>query len=180
MNKKEINQWIEYERNLIYGNLDLKGRLKYAVTENHLIDIAKYQKYLRLEYYYRKRSGIYKIAEMWYCRKKNKLGNRLGFYMDCEVFDKGLLIYHHGSIIVNGFARVGRDCKLHGNNCIGNNGTSLKAPRIGNNVDIGFGAIIIGDVTLADNITVGAGAVVVNSFTEKGITIGGVPAKKIK
>lgn len=33
---------------------------------------------------------------------------------------------------------------------------------------------------LADNITVAAGAVVVTSFLEPGITVGGVPAKRIK
>ena len=33
---------------------------------------------------------------------------------------------------------------------------------------------------MADNIKIGAGAIVVSSFTENGITIGGVPAIKIK
>lgn len=35
-------------------------------------------------------------------------------------------------------------------------------------------------VTIADDIKIGAGAIVVNSFTEPGITIGGIPAKRIK
>ncbi len=42
------------------------------------------------------------------------------------VFEPGLVIYHSGNIVVNGFARVGEDCQLHGDNCIGNNGTTLR------------------------------------------------------
>lgn len=74
--------------------------------------------------------------------------------------------------MVNGWARIGKDCQLHGDNCIGNNGKSLKAPRLGNRIDIGVGAKIIGDIELADDIVIGAGAVVNKSFLTPGITIG--------
>ena len=46
-------------------------------------------------------------------------------------------------------------------------------------ITLGAGCIVIGGVELADGITVGAGAVVTKSFLEPGITIAGVPAKKI-
>jgi serine O-acetyltransferase len=54
-----------------------------------------------------------------------------------------------------------------------------KAPKLGNNVFIGTGAKIIGDITIADNVAIGANAVVVKSITEPGTTWGGIPAKKI-
>ena len=75
---------------------------------------------------------------------------------------------------------MGDNVKLHGSNCIGNNGFIDKAPKIGNNVDIGFGAILIGDIEIADDIIIGANALVNKSFLEKGVTIAGVPAKIIK
>ena len=53
------------------------------------------------------------------------------------------------------------------------------APTIGNNVEIGFGAVIIGKI-IADGIKIGANSVVTKSFLEPNITIAGVPAKKIK
>ena len=82
---------------------------------------------------------------------------------------------------MNGNAKIGKNCKLHGSNCIGNKGPdSLGCPTIGDNVRIGVGAKIIGEIKIADNITVAAGAVVVDSFEEEAITIGGVPARKIK
>ena len=97
-----------------------------------------------------------------------------------NVFDEGLTIFHFDGIVVNGEAKIGKNCKLHGKNCIGNKGYINKAPIIGDNCDIGVSATIIGDIKLGNNITVAAGAVVVDSFEEDDITIGGIPARKIK
>ena len=55
----------------------------------------------------------------------------------------------------------------------------MGAPVIGDNVFIGSGAKIIGNITVADNVVISANAVVMKSITEKGITVAGVPAKKI-
>ena len=52
-------------------------------------------------------------------------------------------------------------------------------PQIGDNVDIGVGAKIIGDVTIANGIKIGANAVVNKSFNEENITIVGCPARKV-
>ena len=180
MEKKQCLNLIKMEKDLLFDGLDSKAILKYHLINHHLVQIARYMKLLRLEEYYRSQNGMLnQIKELWYGHAKNTLGNRLGFYIDPGIFAEGLIIYHHGSIIVNGFARIGKNCKLHGNNCIGNNGKSKGAPEIGDNVEIGFGATVIGDVKIANNIKIGAGAVVISSFTEEGITIGGVPAKKI-
>ena len=105
---------------------------------------------------------------------------KLGLEIIEGSFAPGLIIYHTGNIVINGFARIGEDCQLHGDNCIGNNGIDLKTPRIGNRVDIGVGAKIIGDIEIADDIVIGAGAVVNKSFLTPGITIGGVPARELK
>ena len=65
-------------------------------------------------------------------------------------------------------------CQLHGNNCIGNNRKEdERAPHIGNNVEIGVGAKIIGDIYVVDNVKIGANAVVVKScFTNGAIGLG--------
>lgn len=54
-----------------------------------------------------------------------------------------------------------------------------KCPQIGNNVEIGVGAKVIGNITIADNIKIGANAVVTKSFDEEGITLVGIPARKL-
>ena len=145
--------------------------------------ISKYIEHLRKEEYYKNQENqtyLTKLYGLLYERKRNKLGKSLGFSMETNCFDEGLTIDHFGSIVINPKARIGKNCRLHGNNCIGNNGYVDIAPVIGDNVDIGFGAIVFGDVYIADNIKIGANAVVNKSFYEKGITIVGVPAKRVK
>lgn len=109
----------------------------------------------------------------------HSLSVRLGFSIPLHVFEEGLSIAHYGYIVVNSNARIGKNCRIQEGVTIGATGGSDKAPRIGDNVFIGSGAKIIGDIRLADNMVVGAGSVVVSSFPTPGITVGGVPAKKI-
>ena len=150
------------------------------ITNNHLIPIKCYMKHLRYLQYVREKSGLFnRFRIIFHERRRNTLGNKLGFFMGYNVLGKGTTIYHHGTIIINESARLGENCKLHGNNCIGNDGFTKKAPVIGNNVDIGFGASIIGDVHIADDCKIGAGAVVVKSCDIKGATLVGVPARVI-
>jgi serine O-acetyltransferase len=53
-------------------------------------------------------------------------------------------------------------------------------PIIGDNCDIGVGAKIIGDITIADNVTIGAGAIVNKSCLESNVVLAGIPARIIK
>ncbi|GHV57491.1 hypothetical protein FACS1894182_06460 [Bacteroidia bacterium] len=53
------------------------------------------------------------------------------------------------------------------------------SPVIGNNVVIGAGSSILGNVTIADYVFVGAGSVVVNDIPGN-VSIGGIPAKILK
>lgn len=77
--------------------------------------------------------------------------------------------WHYGSVIVNGHAKIGKNCQFHGNNCVGNKGVlDEAAPRLGDNVEIGVGAKIIGDIYIADGVKIGANAVVVKSCYNKG------------
>jgi serine O-acetyltransferase len=144
-----------------------------------------YQKLLRKsEYYermYRSKGGFfYGFLYIFYIVRKNRLGEKLGIEIGNFAFDSGLVIYHSNSIVVNGYSKIGKNCHLHGNNSIGNDGITGDCPKIGNNVSLGVGAKVIGNVEIADNIKIGAGAVVVHSFNEPNITIGGVPARKLK
>lgn len=123
-----------------------------------------------------------KIVLLFNARKLQKYGAYNNLDIGIHSCGEGLKIWHTaGGIVINENSRIGKNLTLHGCNCIGNDGIHPEiAPRIGNNVHLGFGASVIGDVTLADDIWVAAGAVVVTSFEEPGIVIGGIPAKKIK
>jgi serine O-acetyltransferase len=104
----------------------------------------------------------------------------LGYSIPINVFGPGLCIAHRGTIVVNKDARVGENCRIHACTNIGSGrGSVLLAPKIGDDVYIGPGAKIFGNIEIADNIAIGANSVVNKSFYEKGISIAGVPAKKI-
>lgn len=151
------------------------------ITNEHESRLMEYQRLLRLdEYYSNTAHGIKKVLQLWYRWRKNTLGERLGITIGKNVFDEGLMIWHYGYIVVNGMSKVGKNCSLHGNNCIGNDGVTADAPVIGDNVDIGAGAMIIGGVHIADNVKIGAGAVVVHSVDEPGVTVVGVPARIVR
>lgn len=85
----------------------------------------------------------------------------------------------HGNIVFNANAVIGDNCIFHGNNCVGEDSEG-KCPKIGNNVEVGFGATIIGNITIADNCVIGANTLVNKSFLEEGVVIAGCPAKRIK
>ena len=181
INKRVIKDIINYEK-LVYG-INSKSIIWGCITNHCTYRIWKWLYYSRKYDFYSQfydKGVLWKIVLIYYLRKKNKIAEKIGFDIDTKNIGQGLLIYHIGATVINSSSIIGENCILHGNNCIGNKGPAgSPCPVIGNNVEIGVGAKIIGGVTIADNIKIGAGAVVVHSFTEEGITIGGVPAKKI-
>lgn len=175
--KKQLNETLCFEKNLYFNN-SFFCWLRKKITLDEEYVIYKYIKYLRISDYYFKKNWI---LHSIYRRKKNIWGERTGISISRDNIGKGLRIWHYGSIIINGNAKIGENCQLHGNNCIGNKGLMRddEVPTIGNNVDIGVGAVVLGKVYVADDIKIGANAVVTKSFYEKGITIAGIPAVKI-
>lgn len=87
---------------------------------------------------------------------------------------------HTGNIVVNGCSKIGKNCKLHGSNCIGNSHCEDDCPVIGDNVRFGVGAKAFGKIYIANNVTVAASAIVTKSCYEEGVVLAGIPAKIIK
>ena len=115
------------------------------------------------------------ILKFLYHRKSIKLN----FSIPLNVFGPGLSIAHYGTIVINSNSKIGKNCRIQECTTIGSTNGSTSAPILGNNVFIGSGAKIIGNISVADDIAIGANALVNKSFIEKGITIAGIPAQKI-
>ena len=143
-------------------------------------EVWKFQIALRkAEYAVNCKKGILNLPyRIWRKLIFHRLSVKLGFSIPLNVFGPGLSIAHYGTIVVNSKAKIGENCRIQEGVCIGASG-STEAPVIGENVFIGSGAKIIGNIEIGNNIAIGAGAVVTKSFTEDGITVAGVPAKKI-
>jgi serine O-acetyltransferase len=109
-----------------------------------------------------------------------RISIKLGISISPNTFGPGLSIAHHGTIVVNGGARIGANCRIHTGVNIGTEaGKDNAAPFIGDNCYIGPGAKIFGPIEIASNSVIGANAVVNKSFLDSGVTIAGVPAKVI-
>jgi serine O-acetyltransferase len=101
-----------------------------------------------------------------------------GIEMPCEVeIGRNFVIDHFGGIVISGYAKFGDNCRIR-NGCV----VGLArvddpcAPTIGNNVDIGCGAKLLGRITIGDNVLIGANAVVVRDVPANSIAVG-VPAR---
>lgn len=144
-------------------------------------EIWKYERLLRKTEYACNclNYGITKMFALFYRYRLHNKSIKLGFSIPINVFKEGLSIAHYGNIVVHSNAKIGKMCRIQEGVNIGATGGNCEAPQIGNNVFIGSGAKILGNIEIANNIAIGANAVVTKSFNETGITIAGVPARKI-
>ena len=124
-------------------------------------------------------SAAAKILRRIYQLRYHRASVRLGFSIPINVFGPGLSIAHYGTIVVNKNARVGKNCRIQENVTIGATSGQNEAPVMGDNIFLGSGARVIGDIRIGSDTAVGANAVVVRSFPEGGVTLGGVPARVI-
>lgn len=92
----------------------------------------------------------------------------------------GFYIGHFGTIVISPMAIIGKNCNISQGVTVGqtNRGNRLGVPTIGDNVYIGPGAKIIGNIKIGDNVAIGANAVVTKDLPDNAVAVG-IPAKII-
>lgn len=178
--KKELKYYIECDnRALGTTRISIGERLKRCLFPHR---IQRFQKSLRkCEYHKNKASNVFHLLAFIYRYFwHERLAVKLGFSIPLNVFGPGLAIVHSGTIVVSVNAKVGANCRLHPSTCIGASGGEEGAPVIGDNVYIGPGAKVYGDIKIGSNNAIAANAAVNKSFEENNILIGGVPAVEIQ
>ena len=103
-----------------------------------------------------------------------------GIELPCEVrIGRGFVIDHFGGIVISGYAQFGDNCRIRNGVVVGLRRVEEKcAPVIGNNVDIGAGAKLLGPIHIGNNVLIGANAVVLCDVPDDSIAAG-VPARII-
>jgi len=92
----------------------------------------------------------------------------------------GFCIGHFGGIVVNDQAVIGKNCTIAHGVTLGkaNRGKNKGYPTIGDNVYIGPGAKIVGNVKIGNNVAIGANCVVTKDVPDNAV-VAGVPGKVI-
>lgn len=156
-------------------SLGVKNRYNYLM----LNEIVLFQVRLRrLEFAINCSKNPLRILTRRYLYRR--IAIKLGISISPNTFGPGLSIAHRGTIVVNGGARIGANCRLHTGVNIGTEAGKVdSAPTIGDNCYIGPGAKIFGKIEIGPNSVIGANAVVNKSWPDGNQTVAGVPAKVI-
>jgi serine O-acetyltransferase len=100
-----------------------------------------------------------------------------GIELPCEVvIGRNFIIDHFGGIVINGYAKFGDNCRIRSGVVVGLSRQAERcAPIIGDNVDIGTGAKVLGAISVGNNVEIGANAVVIDDVPDNSIAVG-IPA----
>ncbi len=88
----------------------------------------------------------------------------------------GLRIFHFGCIIINPDSVIGENCTIRHGVTIGTRSSDHDVPKLGENVEIGAGAMILGNIIIGNNVKIGSNAVVLIDVPDNHIAVGN-PAK---
>lgn len=100
-----------------------------------------------------------------------------GIELPCEVqLGKHFRIDHHSDIVISGYAVFGDYCVVRNGVTVGlKNEDYPVAPIIGDYVNIGAGAKILGDIRIGNHVEIGANAVVLQNVPDYSLAVG-IPA----
>ena len=170
-------------KRVYHADLEMSGltrcRLAVRLTDRRF---KSYKSLRKTEYYTNcRRDPIGQIVGKLLRIRHRILCDRYQWTIPINVFGEGLAIVHVGTIVVNGGAKVGKNCRIHACTNLGSARTKEGdgAPTLGDSVYIGPGAKLFGPVVIGDHTAIGANAVVNSSFPEGSCSIGGIPARKL-
>ncbi|MCI1747726.1 MAG: serine acetyltransferase [Acidipropionibacterium sp.] len=157
-----------------------RARLQYVLTDSEFHGVAVYRLGRRANDLRRRRSplGVPLVVA-------HRLANRVLTHIDHldiapgASIGPGLLLMHRHGVII-GPTVIGRNCVIHQNVTIGQRvaGGDHGMPTLGDNVWIGPGAVITGDITIGDGVTISAGSVLSKDVPDRCL-VAGNPARVI-
>ncbi len=155
--------------------------LKYhAYSERYIL--LNYLKILRrLEYLNNNKQNNFfnRIAYLFFYLKFRRQSVKLQINIPVNTLGEGALILHLGTIVINGGAKIGKNCILQPGVVIGQKDLKENVPCIGDNVYFGPGSMVIGKIKIGDNVIIAPNSVVIKDVPDN-CTVSGVPAIIIK
>lgn len=175
---KMAKQYIKSDYEKINGRISFWGFITSMMFEPGF----KYIFWMRLTQFYWLKKGIC-IPLFVFCRfilkhYSYKYNYDVSYRADIA---PGFSISHHGVLIIRAANKIGKNCWVRPGTCIGKKSVEDESDGavIGDNVQIGFGVCIFGNVHIGDNVSIGGNSVVVKDVPSNCV-VAGVPAKIIK
>ena len=123
------------------------------------------------------RAPLSMLYRAMYRRVRNNYGIDLPYTVQ---LGRRVVIEHQGAIVVHGYCWIGDDSIIRQGVTLGNRHLErpFDAPKLGDRVNVGAGAKILGAVLIGNDANIGANAVVLSDIPP-GETAVGIPAKII-
>lgn len=97
----------------------------------------------------------------------------------CEIGNGTTFGYKGMGVVIHSRAVIGRDCTIAQQVTIGGRSGIYEVPVIGDNVYLGAGCKVLGNVKIGNNSIVGANAVVLHDVPDNAV-VAGIPARIIR
>ena len=132
--------------------------------------------YYRIAHYFYKK-GRFFLARLISQKGRKKTGIEIH---PGATIGRRLFIDHGMGVVIGETAIIGDDVTIYHQVTLGGTGKAevKRHPTVGNNVMIGAGAKVLGNITIGDNVKIGAGALVLKDI-ESNVTAVGVPTSRI-
>jgi serine O-acetyltransferase len=154
-----------------YGGITKLSKGKRNPGFHYMFYLRKASKYKRLSFL-----GIYFRLIV------KRLGYKYGFQIPITTsIGEGFYIGHFGTIVINQNAKIGKNCNIAHSTTIGqaNRGRLKGSPTIGDEVWIGTGTVIVGNIKIGNNVLIAPNSFVNIDIPSHSLVIGN-PAKIIK
>jgi len=132
----------------------------------------------------------HRVAHKLYCWRVPLLPRLISqisrFFTQIEIhpgatIGRRFFIDHGSGVVIGETAEIGDDCLLYQGVTLGGTGNERgkRHPTLGNHVVIGTGAKVLGNIRIGNNVKVGAGSVVVHAVPDNS-TVVGVPGRVVR
>ncbi len=133
---------------------------------------------------------LHRLAHKLYCWRvpvaPRFLSQISRFFTQIEIhpgatIGRRFFIDHGSGVVIGETAEIGDDCLIYQGVTLGGTGAERgkRHPTLGNNVVVGTGAKVLGNIKIGDHVKIGAGSVVVKPVPDYS-TVVGIPGRVVR
>lgn len=132
---------------------------------------------------------LYRVGNFLYRKKFRRLSKLISYFnrflfatwvpSSASIGKKFVLGYGGLGVVIHSNTNIGNNCQVNQNVTIGRNFGDKSVPKIGNDVYIGAGSVVFGEITIGNNVIIGSNSLI-NKNIPDNCTVVGNPMKIIQ